>query len=625
MTILILINDVKTNMTKVAVELKLPKTKFIVESTTDFGDLTCNISFLLTKYLGMSPFEIAQLIVKKYKKYLNSLVINVIAHQSGHLNFFVNMTKLSELILKKSRDINYGSVNIGNNLSVNIEHTSINPNKAVHIGHVRNIIIGDTLARILKKVNYNISVLNYIDDSGLQVADLIVGFKHLGFSINPPQKKRFDQYCGDDVYVNTINEYKKFPVLLETRKKILSELENSTSKIVQFANTITKKILTDQLKTCWRLHATYDCITFESQIIHSGLWKKIFEKMKRMKLIQYEVNGKNSRCWVIKSQNENNNDKVLVRSNGTATYIAKDITYALWKLGLTIDPFNYKQYTIQYNRKILWETTLKKNHQKLNFATKKIITIIDTRQSYLQNIILDIIKKFSSESLYIHLKYESVTLSKETIVQLGIDAIKKSTQMSGRKGIYVTADFFLDSLCNEIFKKTREHNNNIDKNILFKIAENIAIGILRYELIKIDLDKSITFDYSKSLDIKGNTAIYIQYAYARASRILEKYKLEPSFNTSYNLFTSKYEFELIKLIGKFEIYVHDAAVNLAPKIIANYCYELAVAFNSFYEHINVLNINNKILTNLRICLIYSFRLTLEKALALLGIIAPEIM
>ena len=280
------------------------------------------------------------------------------SHPSGYLNFFANWEKLNQLILSESNLDEFGSVDLGKNSTIVVEHTSVNPNKALHIGHIRNIILGDTIARILKKSNYKVNILNYVDDSGLQVADIIVGFRHFGFAQQPPQGKKFDHYCGDDVYVKTTEKYEKNPSLEEIRKNILKELEDGNSETAQFADKITRRVLENQLETCWNLGVYYDCLNFESQIIRSGLWGKIFEKLKEMNLIEFENEGKNAGCWVIRGEN-NEEDKVIVRSNGTATYIAKDIPYAAWKLGLLEDPFNYQKYEkIQPGNHILWQTTL---------------------------------------------------------------------------------------------------------------------------------------------------------------------------------------------------------------------------------------------------------------------------
>ena len=628
MTFQSIIDEIGKNLKKILEDLSISNLNFSVEvAKPGFGDVSSNISFLLAKELKKSPKDIAQILSEKYSQCTSTLVLKTEAHPSGYLNFFADWRKLSKLILSESYLDTYGDVDIGNNSNIIVEHTSVNPNKALHIGHIRNIVVGDIVSRILSKANYNVNVLNYIDDSGLQVADIIVGFKHLGFSEEPPNGKKFDHYCGDDVYVKTTQKYELDSTLEDIRKNTLKELEDGDSETAAFGDIITRKVLASQLETCWNLNVTYDCLNFESQIIRSGLWAKIFEKLKEMNLIEFENDGKNAGCWVIRGDGKDD-DKVIVRSNGTATYIAKDIPYAAWKLGLLDDPFYYQKYdSLQPNSKILWQTTLNDvDTVPQNFTAQKVVTVIDSRQERLQKIITTLMEKFNSTpNSYIHLGYESVTLSSETAKTLGLDTDGKQAQMSGRKGLYVSADSVCELLKQKIVEETKKRHPEMDDDEIEKIAQTVSIGTLRYEMIKQDLDKIITFDLAKSLSLEGDTAPYIQYAYARASRILEKSGTTPTIDVDFSLLQEKSELDLIKIIGLFTLQVRDAANNFSPKVISRYCHDLAVTFNSFYEHVKVLESDNDDLKSSRICLVNSFNLTLEKALNLLGIDAPHRM
>ena len=628
MTLRLLHDEIKSNMMQVCSKLNYPNTEFEIgeASRPEFGDVSCNVAFLLAKPLKKKPSDIAKDIAEEYQKNLGKFVKKVESHPSGYVNFFANYVALNDSTMSASLEKNYGNVNIGKKTRVVVEHTSVNPNKALHIGHVRNIIIGDTMSRILQKAQYDVRVLNYVDDSGLQVADIIVGFKHGGFSEEPPKDQKFDHYCGDIVYVQTTQKYETDAKLAEHRTRVLKELEEGTSDTAKFANMITRRVLAEQLKTCWRLGATYDCLNFESQIIRSNLWKTVFEKMKEMQIIGLEKEGKNAGCWVIKSENDEE-DKVLVRSNDIATYIAKDIPYAAWKLGILEDPFYYVKYGDQEGNRILWETILEKNSNvKLNFTGDKVITVIDSRQSRLQKIITKLMTSFKSqEGAYVHLGYESVTLSAETAKMLSVDTGGKSVQMSGRKGIYVNADYVLDILGVKTYEEAKKRNQELDEVILVKISEQVAVGALRYAMIKQDLDKIITFDMTESLSLEGDTGPYIQYAHARAARILEKAGFKPKFDVSFDNLITEHEINLIKTIGKFDIQIEDAAKNLSPKVIARYCYDLAVSFNGFYEHVKVITAENKDLVNTRLCLVYIFKETLAKALGVLGVASPDRM
>ena len=601
--------------------------QFSVESAKPgFGDITCNVPFLLSKQLKKSPQEISVELSKLYQFGDLPQIKKVESHPSGYLNFEIDYTKFNNIVISASIEENYCSLDIGKKEKIVVEHTSVNPNKALHVGHIRNVILGDVVSKILKKGNYDVKVLNYVDDSGLQVADIIVGFKYSGFSQEPPNDEKFDHYCGDTVYVKTTEKYESDKQLEEKRHEILKQIEDRTSDVSKMAQTITRRVLDEQLKTVWNLGVFYDCLNFESQIIHSKLWEKIFEKLKSDNQIKYEDSGDNAGCWVIPTEGED--DKILVRSNGIATYIAKDIPYAAWKLGLVDDPFSYKIHSTQNNSQKLYETTLDDNYEqneKLNLSGNKVITVIDNRQIRLQKIVTNLMAKFKENGVYTHLGYESVTLSADTVKSLGLTTDGDSAQMSGRKGLYVNADTVLETLTKRVYNESKSRNEDLSDSEIEQIAKTVAVGTIRYEMIKPDLDKIITFDLKTSLRLEGDTCSYIQYSYARASRILEKTQTKPNFNSEFELLSSNFEKNLIKKIAMFDVQVNDSVKNLSPKVIARYSYDLSVAFSSFYEHVKVLASETPELLNARLCLVISFQKTLKSALGLLGIDAPERM
>ena len=378
MVFLELLENIRKKTSEILASQNLTSVPFSVEAAkSGFGDITCNVSFLLSKQLKKSPQDISKDLSKLYKFDDLPEIKNVESHPSGYLNFNIDYAKLNGDVISNSLKENYGFLNLGNNEKIVVEHTSVNPNKALHVGHIRNVILGDIISKILRKGNFDVNVLNYVDDSGLQVADIIVGFTELGFSQEPPNNEKFDHYCGDTVYVKTTEKYETDKKLEEKRHEILKQIEDNTSDISKMAQSITRKVLNEQLKTVWNLGVFYDCLNFESQIIHSKLWEKIFEKLKSDNHIKYEESGDNAGCWVIPADGED--DKILVRSNGVATYIAKDIPYEAWKLGLVDDPFSYKIHSTQKNSQTLYETTLDgiTNENKLNLSGKKVITVID--------------------------------------------------------------------------------------------------------------------------------------------------------------------------------------------------------------------------------------------------------
>ena len=600
----------------------------------NFGDLSCNVAFLLTKQLQKSPSDIASILAEQCNRYLittstksQSYVLSVVAHESGYINFKGDISLIGKEIIF---DILKNDVKLdtGKRTKMIIEHTSVNPNKALHVGHLRNVVIGDTLYRILKKTNHDVTVLNYVDDSGLQVADILVGFLFLKFPLEPSEKQiKFDQYCGNEVYVKVNELYEKDPSLIEKRKSILRKLESGDKEIVSFASQITFKVLADQLRTCWRMKVRYDLLNFESHIIRSNLWAKTFEKMRNEKIILKELEGENIGCWVFNSVDEGT--KVIVRSDGTATYMAKDIPYALLKVGAIEDPFIYKKYVKQWDETDLWISSSdesKNSDHPIFFPAEFSLTVIDNRQSRLQKIIKELLNKFESKpNNYLHLSYGPVLLSNRTASSLGINTdSQKSIQMSGRKGIYVDADFVLDTLYGKAREETMKRNPEVNGNDLDRTSEEIAISAIRYSLIKNDLEKEIKFDLIDSLSLDGNSGPYLQYAYARCCRLIEKAN-ESRFDGDVKFLSERIEQKILKHLSKFEMTIENTTKNLEPKLVAQYVFELATSFNLFYEKLPILKEKNENISKARITLVEAIRQMMRINLSLLGITPLERM
>lgn len=590
----------------------------------EFGDLTCNVAFPLSKQLKKAPTKIAQDLIEYIRPLIKpgSLVLSAESHPAGYVNFFANHSALSVSTLTGvlvSPD-SYGHVDAGSGRRMVIEHTSVNPNKALHVGHMRNVILGDTLYRIMKATNYKTTILNYVDDSGLQVADIVIGFRFAGFPVEPPVGRKFDQYCGDDVYVKVNQMYEKDPSLAEKRKVVLKEIEGGNSEIAKFAAEITKRVLDEQLRTCWRLKARYDILNFESQIVVSKMWERAFELLKKEGLVKFEREGKNKDCWVIEAEGEE--DKVVVRSDGTATYVAKDIPYAAWKLGIVGDPFNYQEYGRQWDDSTLYSTTLADGKPGFFSGADRVMTIIDSRQARLQRIISQVLGKMGTGGDYQHLGYEAVTLSANTAKALGIDIGERQfMHMSGRKGIYVGADYVLDHLKAKAKEEVKTRNPDFTDEQLECVAEEIAISAIRYNMVKQDLDKIITFDITESMSLEGDTGPYLQYAYARSQRILEKAGVNAPSEARFDLLDHDAERVLIKEIAKLDLVVEDAAKSLSPKTLARYSYNLATVFSLFYEKVPVIKEPNKDKMLARLALVKAFGITLKNALSLLGVTA----
>jgi arginyl-tRNA synthetase len=631
----------------------------------EYGDITCNIAFKLSGKVRRPPYEIAKDMVEKelnshiknYQKNRSQIstlpaldvLISAEAHPAGYINFRVNYAVLGRNILREViTNPKYGSIDIGKGQHVLVEHTSVNPNKALHVGHLRNVILGDTIYRMLKATNHKTTVLNYVDDSGSQIADLVVGFKFAGFPLEPKIDSntaimKFDQYCGDEVYTKINRMYDSDPYLSEKRKHVLKEIEDPKSAIAKFAASITLRVLEDQLKTCWRVTARYDLLNFESHIVSSGLWSSTLGMLKERGLLFLENDGKNKGCWVVKIKNGGNleeADKVLLRSDGTSTYIAKDIPYAMWKTGLVSDPFSYRKFAEQWDGSILWSSTTYDSDQKENtfsdFQSRNMtITIIDSRQSRLQKIVSYILSSLKSEVAsdknffekrssndYVHMGYEAVTISAQTAHMLGLDiGNREFMHMSGRKGIYINADYILDRLHEKAYDEAKKRNLTLNESAIHEIAEKIAIASVRYYMLKHDLNKIISFDIVDSLSLDGDTGPYLQYSYARAQRILEKsgQQYDSNVDAEIQLLNESSEIDLIKLLSKLDLVLEDSVVTLNPKTLARYAHELATAFNFYYEKIPINKEKNKGMRQSRLILVDAFVLVLKKVFDLLGI------
>jgi arginyl-tRNA synthetase len=637
MTLRLLIEQVRELVSSALTSIGYPVIEFDVSEPPQkgFGDLSCNVAFLLSKHLKKPPPTIATELAESLRLRIQGSYLLSTDAAGGYLNFKANYAMLSPATLSYAlaNPQKYGYHNSGQGRHIVIEHTSVNPNKALHVGHMRNVIIGDTLYRIMKATNHRTTVLNYIDDSGVQIADIVVGFKFAGFPVKPPSKnQKFDHYCGDEVYVKINEMYEKDPQLAQKRNLVLKEIEEGRSDTARFVMDITLRVLQEQLKTCWRMKARYDLLNFESHIVVSKLWSKAFELLKSNRIAKYETEGKNKGCWVIEGNKEE--DKVLVRSDGTATYIAKDIPYAAWKLGLVEDPFFYREYTKQWDGSTLFATTLadgsKSIDKKFN-SGEPVITIIDSRQSRLQRIISQVLSKIGvAGHQYFHLSYEAVTLSSDTAKAFGIDiGDRQFMHMSGRKGIYVNADYVLEALHAKAYDEVKSRNPDFSEQQLHPIAEQIAISAIRYNMIKQDLDKIITFDIKESLSLEGDTGPYLQYAYARSQRILEKSQQNiiagRRRDFAFDLLTHESEIALIKVIAKFDLVVEDAVKSLSPKSLAHYAYTLAMTFNIFYEKVPVLREQDDDVRLARLALVKVFGIALKNALEVLGITALDRM
>ena len=588
-----------------------------------YGDLASAIPIRIAKTSGQKPGDIAVALASKaMERAKKSKYIGAVSpHLGGYVNFSLNSGRFISDSITEIASGDLGSEKTAGE-RIAIEHTNVNPNKALHIGHARNLVLGDSLVRVMRYLGHKVQALNYIDDSGAQVADIIVGFKFLGISDEAPAGVKYDIYCGDSVYARVNREYEKDPSLKEKQSLVLKEIEKGTGDIAEYTRKIVRRILESQLSTCWRLGASYDLLNWESQLVHSKMWDMIFETLKKSGFVKYQEEGENKGCWVIPDP-ETGEEKVVVRSDGTVVYVAKDIPYAAWKIGLVDDPFGYEVFSKDQPEGVLYSTNLGGDKHGLDFGDADLaVSVIDTRQSYLQRIVAKVLEKLheGSSRKYLHRSYEVVSLSKKTATSLGFEIQGEFAHMSGRKGLYVNVDSMLDKLREKARAETRRRNMAESTAWVDEVAEAVAVAALRYELLKQDPDKMIVFDMEDALEFQGDTGPYLLYSYARARRILDKTEGKPRISSSSAArLTTKQEVQLAKKMSMLDMSATVAGEFLSPREISKFAHELAVLFNNFYESVPVNKEADGELRDARLALVDASSKVLAEAMRLMGI------
>ncbi len=592
----------------------------------ELGDLATNISFKLSKKLGKVPAEIAEELAEKIRKVSYVSRVEVV---NGYVNIFFDWDRIFESLTQQIMEAKFPVVRIEKK-RIMVEHTSVNPNKALHIGHARNACLGDVLQRVLRFCGHEVVVANYIDDTGNQVADVVVGFKFLGFP--EESDKKFDHYCGDEVYVKVNKMYKENPELLEKRKFVMKKIEEGDNEIAIYAKKLAEKVLREQLKTLWNLGIYYDLLNWESDILHSKLWDKAFEMLKSKGYVYFAESGPKKGCWLLKLSDLpefkglKDPDKVLVRSDGTVVYAGKDIAYAMWKHGLVEDVFRYFKFAKQPNGSALWSTTLSNgeaSHPKFNDVDVSI-NVIDVRQSYEQNVVASALKMIGhGKKNYVHYAYEVVSLSKNTARKLGIetDEDKQFVHMSGRKGWFINVDTLYEELVKKAAEETKKRHEEWNDEKIKKVAEALARSVIRFEMVKVSPEKIIVFDMDEAMKLEGSTAPYVMYAYTRCRSILRKAG-EPSFESlvkaTFAFSLNDDERRLVKKILEFENVIKKVEKELKLTTLTTYAVELAASFNEFYHKVPVLGASEEEKSK-RLVLVKAFEYVMGLVMDLLGL------
>ena len=604
----------------------------------EFGDLSSPIALSLAKQIKRPPLDIAEQLQTALQPNLPAYVCDITVTPPGFINFFIDTVLYADLLCQEILEAgeSYGKAAEPIPLKIVVEHTNINSNKAAHVGHLRNACLGYTVARILRANGYTVEVQNYVDDTGVQVADVVVGFRYLGKTHDGSLP--FDFFCSH-VYAEVQRAYQVQPALLDYRRQALHDIEDRTSDIAHFAKELSTKIVTRHIETMSRVNISYDLLTWESDILTLGFWQHTFDLLRARSLLERPTEGELAGCWVVPFGNGNvsaadgqqrNSDKVLVKSDGVVTYTGKDVAYQMWKFGLLDLDFGYRLWGTQFNGEPLWTTTndsAQRAPRQFGHADR-VINVIDARQAYPQEVVYEILNRLGynkQAEQSTHLSYQVVALSADAAEALGVpvEPGKTTYAFSGRQGIEVKADELLDMAAQRLSQHlSAQRSEGRSKSSDDRIAERLAVGAVRYYLLKFNLQQIIPFDFDDALRNTGDTGIYLQYAYARACNILERTGAAPEADRPPTFFSQ--DKKLALMIDRFPAVVKDAGTRLAPSILARYAFELATTFNDFYEHTPpIYRETDLAVRRFRIRLVAAFRQTLFNALELLGIPALE--
>ncbi len=618
----------------------------------EFGELATPLCLGLSKTLKKAPRLIAE-------EMIETLEIEGIQRMSvagpGYINFYVDRpTVLGQSMTEFRRGMFGGFSNPDG--KVIVEHTNINPNKAAHIGHLRNAAIGDTFVRTLRFCGNEVEVQNYIDNTGVQVADVIVGFRFIENRsieevralINDPGLK-FDYYCWD-LYAKAASFFEMDDPEHAKRAQTLQEIEGGGNETADMAEDVSMAVVRCHLRTMERINVRYNLLPRESDILHSNFWDEAFSLLKANNAIFFEENGKNQGCWVMRIETPaGTEDKIIVRSNGTVTYVGKDIAYQLWKLGLLDREFGYAIFDYDTPQAPVWVTTSSEDSLRQHPAFgsgQAVYNVIDVRQSYPQTVVREGVRALGhgdAAERSIHFSYEMVALTPACAIQLGIelsdeDQGKPYVEVSGRKGQGVKADDLLNTLEEKAFQEVQKRNPNITETEQTHIAHQIAVGALRYFLLRFTRTAVIAFDFDEALNFDGETGPYIQYATVRANNIFRRMKADhPDFSVSrldQILASEKLPgfidesndlWELIYTASRLDEIAVQVISSMEPATLAKFAFTLAQRFSLVYHKYRVLAEKDEDRQLFYLLVVDFVRQSLTRALDLMGITVPNRM
>lgn len=615
------------------------------------GDLSYTLAFPLAKILKKNPKAIAQQIVDAFPVSRIPEIQQLEIGGNGYLNFRLNRAAIGKKLFASPLIAEPP----GKGKAI-VEHTNINPNKAAHVGHLRNACLGDTLVRLLRFNGTRVEVQNYIDDTGVQLADVVVGLQRKGISVKDLDQipGRLDYYFWD-LYSETHSWIEEDKENKAYRERMLKAMEERKDPEFPLSQAIADRIIRCHLLTMRRLGIDYDLLPRESDIIGMKFWARTFELLKEKGAIVKAKEGKNKDCWVMTLsasegfEDMENPDKIIVRSNGTVTYVGKDISYQLWKFGLSGVDFLYRVFETRPDGSILWTTSSFAGESAApHFGGASIVfNVIDQRQAYLQKVVAEGLRALGYEEQAqksIHFSYEVVTLSPKTAKELGFelsqeDQKKSFVEMSGRKGLGVKADDLLDRLEQEALKRIRPLYKDLEEQELVRLASDIANGALRYFMIRYARNTVITFDMEEALSFEGETGPYLQYSLVRARSIFRKLKAagkdsSPPSDSDYQDALralgepgqeSDDSWAMVLSIIKTKDWIERTLRSLEISLFAKHVFYLAQMFNNYYHKYPVLHEPDAEKKRLRIAMITMFENGMKTSLELLGIPVPERM
>jgi len=626
----------------------------------ELGDFAIPL-FPFAKPLRSAPLKIAEMIRSEIGPIEGIAELQVAP--PGYLNIKIDRAWMAAALAagqKPPADVAPGKILV--------EHSSINPNKAAHIGHLRNAILGDTFVRLLRYAGREVDIQNYIDNTGVQVADVVVGFTQLEKKSRPEIEAltcqpRFDYYCWD-LYARVSQWYEADKQNKQVRLQTLHAIEDAGSETAAIAELISIAVLRRHLVTMDRLDIEYDFLPRESEILHLHFWNAAFGKLKESGVLTFDESGKNKGCWVMRRAGtgksnpapestddekiEEEDQKVIVRSNGTVGYVGKDIAYHMWKFGLLGLDFGYRRFYRYPNQHECWISTTDGEKEHPHFGdVAEIYNVIDARQSEAQNTVIEALRGLGhgeAADHYTHFSYEMVALTPRCAAELGYtlseeDKTRSYIEVSGRKGFGVKADDLLDQLIASAKKEVDSRHPQLSEPERLGIVTQIAIGALRYFMLKYTKQSVIAFDFKEALSFEGETGPYAQYAVVRAASIFRKAgvdadtfsdtlttNLSPDSLATYLSGNVGNEMWELWLAASKTSYVIDQCIaTTEPAYLAKHVFQLAQLFNTFYHRHPILTEPDEKRKQFLLATVAVVRRELIQALAVMGITVPSVM